>query len=129
MHFIPFTKAPLAANYRNVTPVDSLQITSLALVQLNKKSGREKAFNRIGERKSERVCYLSLLAEVPAEASSAVYGIAGCIHPCRATSLLLTGEGSQQNVAASLCRLRGHISKKARPSEGEQKAFLPAKKT
>jgi len=45
------------------------------------------------------------MAEVPAQASSAVYGVAGCIHTYRVTSLLLVGERSQWIVAASPCCL------------------------
>lgn len=35
--------------------------------------------NKSVETKNKRICYLSLLAEVPAQASGTVYGIAGCI--------------------------------------------------
>lgn len=52
--------------------------------------------NRMGWRKSERFCYLFLLAEVPAKASSAVDGVAGCIRTRRATTLLPMGECSSE---------------------------------
>lgn len=82
----------------------------------------------MGRRRSEKFCYLSALAEVPAQASSAVYGAAGCICTHRATTLLQMGECSSEMWLPAHAGCEGMwVKRHGLLKENSESSFQPKK--